>query len=54
MIFCEASGRKRLDWPNCSQERLKEFGYGIVIFPISTLLTTAKAIRAALAEIKTE
>jgi carboxyvinyl-carboxyphosphonate phosphorylmutase len=35
-------------------ERLKELGYRIVIFPISTLLAAAKAIRAALAEIKAE
>ena len=34
--------------------RLKELGYRVVIFPISALLAAAKAIRAALAEIKAE
>ena len=50
LLFNWAEGGKT---PPMPLERLKDFGYRIVIFPISTLLTTAKAIRAALAEIKT-
>ena len=49
LLFNWAEGGKT---PPMSLERLKEFGYRIIIFPISTLLTAAKAIRAALEEIK--
>src|SRR4029077_15732934 len=49
LLFNWAEGGKT---PPISLERLKELGYRIVIFPISTLLTAAKAIGAVLAEIK--
>jgi 2,3-dimethylmalate lyase len=51
LLFNWAEGGKT---PPMPLERLKEFGYRIVIFPISALLVAAKAIRAALAEIKAE
>ena len=49
LLFNWAEGGKT---PPMPLERLKEFGYRIIIFPISTQLTAAKAIRAALEEIK--
>jgi len=49
LLFNWAEGGKT---PPMPMERLKEFGYRIIIFPISTLLTASKAIRAALEEIK--
>jgi 2,3-dimethylmalate lyase len=51
LLFNWAEGGKT---PPMRLERLKELGYRIVIFPISALLTAAKAIRAVLAEIKAE
>jgi carboxyvinyl-carboxyphosphonate phosphorylmutase len=51
LLFNWAEGGKT---PPMPLERLKELGYRIVIFPISALLTAAKAVRAVLAEIKTE
>jgi 2-methylisocitrate lyase-like PEP mutase family enzyme len=51
LLFNWAEGGKT---PPMRLERLKELGYRIVIFPISALLAAAKAIRAALAEIKSE
>ena len=51
LLFNWAEGGKT---PPIPLGRLKELGYRIVIFPISALLATAKAIRAALAEIKNE
>ena len=51
LLFNWAEGGKT---PPMPLERLKEFGYRIVIFPISTLLTAAKAIRTALEEIKAD
>jgi carboxyvinyl-carboxyphosphonate phosphorylmutase len=51
LLFNWAEGGKT---PPLPLERLKELGYRIVIFPISSLLTAAKAVRAVLAEIKTE
>ena len=35
-------------------ERLKEFGYRLIIFPISALLVATQAVRTALAEIKAQ
>jgi 2,3-dimethylmalate lyase len=49
LLFNWAEGGKT---PPMSLARLKELGYRIVIFPISTLLTAVKAIRTALEEIK--
>jgi 2,3-dimethylmalate lyase len=51
LLFNWAEGGKT---PPLPLARLKELGYRIVIFPISTLLAAAKAIRAALAEIKAQ
>ncbi len=51
LLFNWAEGGKT---PPMPLERLKELGYRIVIFPISTLLMATKAIRAALAEIKAQ
>ena len=51
LLFNWAEGGKT---PPMPLQQLKELGYRIVIFPISALLVAAKAIRAALAEIKTE
>ena len=51
LLFNWAEGGKT---PPMPLERLKELGYRIVIFPISALLTAAKAVRGVLAEIKTE
>ena len=50
LLFNWAEGGKT---PPMPLARLKELGYRIVIFPISTLLTAAKAIRTAVSEIKT-
>lgn len=50
LLFNWAEGGKT---PPMPLARLRELGYRIVIFPISTLLTAAKAIRTALDEIKT-
>jgi carboxyvinyl-carboxyphosphonate phosphorylmutase len=49
LLFNWAEGGKT---PPMPLGRLTEFGYRIIIFPISTLLTAAKAIRATLDEIK--
>ena len=49
LLFNWAEGGKT---PPMPLARLKELGYRIVIFPISTLLTAAKAIRTALEQIK--
>lgn len=49
LLFNWAEGGKT---PPMPLARLQEFGYRIIIFPISTLLTAAKAIRTALDEIK--
>lgn len=51
LLFNWAEGGKT---PPMPRERLKELGYRIIIFPISALLTAAKAVREVLAEIKTE
>jgi carboxyvinyl-carboxyphosphonate phosphorylmutase len=51
LLFNWAEGGKT---PPMPLERLKELGFRIVIFPISALLTAAKAVRGVLAEIKTE
>jgi len=51
LLFNWAEGGKT---PPLPLERLKELGYRIIIFPISALLTAAKAVRGVLAEIKTE
>jgi 2-methylisocitrate lyase-like PEP mutase family enzyme len=51
LLFNWAEGGKT---PPVGLEQLKDLGYRIVIFPISTLLTAAKAIREVLAEIKAE
>jgi carboxyvinyl-carboxyphosphonate phosphorylmutase len=51
LLFNWAEGGKT---PPMRLERLKELGYRIVIFPISALLTAAKAVRAVLVEIKAE
>jgi carboxyvinyl-carboxyphosphonate phosphorylmutase len=51
LLFNWAEGGKT---PPMPLERLKELGYRIVIFPISALLTAAKAVRGILAEIKAE
>jgi 2,3-dimethylmalate lyase len=49
LLFNWAEGGKT---PPLPLSRIKELGYRIVIFPISALLTAAKAVQAALAEIK--
>jgi len=51
LLFNWAEGGKT---PPMPLERIKELGFRIVIFPISALLTAAKAVREVLAEIKTE
>jgi carboxyvinyl-carboxyphosphonate phosphorylmutase len=51
LLFNWAEGGKT---PPLPLERIKELGFRIVIFPISALLTAAKAVRGVLAEIKTE
>jgi carboxyvinyl-carboxyphosphonate phosphorylmutase len=51
LLFNWAEGGKT---PPLPLERLKELGYRLIIFPISALLTAAKAVRGVLAEIKTE
>jgi carboxyvinyl-carboxyphosphonate phosphorylmutase len=51
LLFNWAEGGKT---PPLPLERLKELGYRIIIFPISALLTAAKAVRGILAEIKKE
>lgn len=51
LLFNWAEGGKT---PPMRLERLKELGYRLVIFPISALLTAAKAVQAVLAEIKAE
>jgi 2,3-dimethylmalate lyase len=51
LLFNWAEGGKT---PPLPLERIKEFGFRIVIFPISALLTAAKAVRGILAEIKAE
>ena len=51
LLFNWAEGGKT---PPMRLEELKELGYRIVIFPISALLTAAKAVRAVLAEIQAE
>jgi 2,3-dimethylmalate lyase len=49
LLFNWAEGGKT---PPVSLERLREFGFRIVIFPISTLLVAAQAITSALEVIK--
>jgi carboxyvinyl-carboxyphosphonate phosphorylmutase len=51
LLFNWAEGGKT---PPMPLERLRELGYRIVIFPISTLLAAAKAIRALLLEIQAQ
>ena len=51
LLFNWAEGGKT---PPLPLARLKELGYRIVIFPISALLTAAKAVHGILAEIKAE
>jgi 2,3-dimethylmalate lyase len=51
LLFNWAEGGKT---PPMPLERLKELGYRLIIFPISALLTAAKAVRGVLAEIKAE
>jgi carboxyvinyl-carboxyphosphonate phosphorylmutase len=51
LLFNWAEGGKT---PPMPLERLKELDYRLIIFPISALLTAAKAVRGVLAEIKTE
>ena len=51
LLFNWAEGGKT---PPLPLARLKELGYRIIIFPISALLTAAKAVRGILAEIKAE
>ena len=51
LLFNWAEGGKT---PPVRLDQLKELGYRIIIFPISTLLAAAKALREVLAEIKTE
>jgi 2,3-dimethylmalate lyase len=50
LLFNWAEGGKT---PAMPLDRLRDLGYRIVIFPISTLLAATKAVRAALAEIRT-
>jgi len=51
LLFNWAEGGKT---PPLPLARLKELGYRLIIFPISALLTAAKAVRGILAEIKAE
>ena len=51
LLFNWAEGGKT---PPMPLERIKELGYRIVIFPISALLTAARAIREVLSEIKAQ
>jgi 2,3-dimethylmalate lyase len=49
LLFNWAEGGKT---PPMPLDRLTELGYRIIIFPISALLAAAKAVRAAIAEIR--
>ena len=51
LLFNYAEGGKT---PPVSHEQLRRLGFRIVIFPISTLLTATAAIRAALAQIRSD
>jgi carboxyvinyl-carboxyphosphonate phosphorylmutase len=51
LLFNWAEGGKT---PPMPLERIKELGYRIVIFPISALLTAARAVREVLSEIKAQ
>jgi carboxyvinyl-carboxyphosphonate phosphorylmutase len=51
LLFNYAEGGKT---PPVSHAQLRRLGFGIVIFPISTLLTATAAIRAALSQIKVD
>jgi len=51
LLFNWAEGGKT---PPVRLDQLKEFGYRLIIFPISTLLAAAKAVREVLGEIKAE
>jgi carboxyvinyl-carboxyphosphonate phosphorylmutase len=51
LLFNWAEGGKT---PPVRLDQLKELGYRLIIFPISTLLAAAKAVREVLAEIKAE
>jgi 2-methylisocitrate lyase-like PEP mutase family enzyme len=50
LLFNWAEGGKT---PPISYDQLRDLGFAIVIFPVSTLLTATAAIRHALAQIKT-
>lgn len=51
LLFNYAEGGKT---PPVSHQLLRELGFKLVIFPISTLLVTTAAMRSALAQIKVE
>jgi 2,3-dimethylmalate lyase len=51
LLFNYAEGGKT---PAMSYERLRELGFSLVIFPLSTLLSATAAMRAALARIKAD
>jgi 2,3-dimethylmalate lyase len=51
LLFNYAEGGKT---PPVTHEFLRELGFGIVIFPITTLLVATSAMRGALARIKTD
>ena len=51
LLFNYAEGGKT---PPVSHEQLRRLGFRIVIFPISTLLTATAAMRAALAQIRSD
>jgi 2,3-dimethylmalate lyase len=51
LLFNYAEGGKT---PPVTHEQLRRFGFSLVIFPISTLLSATAAIRAALAQIKAD
>lgn len=51
LVFNWAEGGKT---PPVPLMRIKELGFSLVIFPVSTLLTATRSIRAILAQIRTE
>ncbi len=51
LLFNYAEGGKT---PAMRYQRLRELGYGVVIFPLSALLVATAAIRSVLAQIRTE
>ena len=51
LVFNWAEGGKT---PPVPLMRIKELGFSLIIFPISTLLTATRSVRAVLAQIQAE